>query len=402
MSGDSSAATGRPLLDLKSLMAAAQQLAGLEDYGDQAFVARAETWLRIAGAENVIGERGLAGLAALVTGWMVNRLRMVEDFKKHPEILQEPIRAPIFVTGMPRTGTTKLQRVLACDPNHQSLPFWLALNLSPFPEADPSKPDPRIALAAGYIEAIKAHYPDFLAGHPIFVDEPEEECFWLEADFQSLTNCMRVRAPSYLRQIIDTPDFESHGYLKQALQYVQWQRGGSGDKTWVLKTPSHFGNLRSLFRHFPDATVVHTYRDPIVAMGSICRIFELFRSLTLDEIDLKELGDEQLQLWTRMQQRYLEVRDDPAYSRRIIDVHYDDVVADVFKISRDIYERRGETLGATTEKLMRTYEAEHPQHQFGKHQYTLERYGLTPEKIRQACAVYMNRFDRPREAAAAR
>lgn len=370
----------------------ARKTTGLDDIGDAGFISRGKEWLRCATIEGHISPAGQAGLEALITGWLINRLRFVDDLKRHSEMVDETVAKPIFITGMPRTGTTKLQRVISCDSGIQSLPFWLVLNMAPVPGADPSQPDPRIAMAAGYIELMRTQYPDFLAGHPVFVDEPEEECFWMESDFQSLTNAMRVRSPSYLAQIIDSPDIESYPYLKTALQYSQWQRKEDGKYSWVLKTPSHLGNLPVLFKTFPDATVVHCYRDPVIAIGSICRIFELFRSLHSDDIDLKELGAEQLALWARMQQRHMKARENPAIDTRIIDVHYDDLCDDILSVVRAVYQKCGRQFDASLERRIRDWEAEHPQHQFGKHQYTLERYGLTAEQITTTFADYIARF----------
>lgn len=382
------------VLNIEACMAAAQKQTGLKDFGNLDFVPRAQQWLGYVSSESRLNESGRAGLENLITGWMVNRLRFADDLKKHPEILDEVIREPLFVTGMPRTGTTKLQRILASDPAVQNLPFWIVLNMAPIPGADPAKPDPRIAIAAGYIDRLAQLGSNFLAAHPAFVDEPEEESFWIEADFQSLANCTRVRAPSYWRQIKDSPDRESLPFVKRALQYVQWQRGEVGKRPWVLKAPSHNGNLASLFKTFPDATVVHTYRDPVVALPSICRIVEVFRGLNTDDIDLHELGAVLLAAYSDFQQRHLKQREDPRINERIIDARYDDINQNVFAVVRETYRRRGKTLDAQTEQKMHEWEAQHPQHQFGKHTYSLERYGLTEDAIKSACSDYIKRFGR--------
>lgn len=387
-------AVGGHALDFNAMMRAAQAASGLSDFGDMEFVERAKRWLEIAESEGHLSEAGRQGLASLVTGWLVNRLRHNADLHKHPEIAQQSIKSPIFVTGMPRTGTTKVQRVIACDPAIQSLPFWMILNMAPMPgEVPAGAADPRIAIASGYIELLNQHYPDFMTGHPMFVDEPEEECFYLETDFQSLVNCMRVRAPSYLNEIIDSPNFESYPYLKNGLQYAQWQKSNSWNKSWVLKTPSHVGNLSNLFKTFPDATVVHTYRDPIVAMASICRIFEVFRSMTTEKIDLEELGQEQLALWSKMQKRHMKLREDSNLNEKIVDIHYRDICDNIEDVVKKIYSARGEVVSEQTLGNISQWEKAHPQHQFGKFKYSLERYGLTPEMVKSSFEEYIDRFD---------
>lgn len=382
------------VLNIETFMVAAQKQSGLKDFGDLDFVQRAQEWLNCSCSEGQLSESGRAGLDSLITGWLVNRLRLVDDLKRHPEILDEVIGEPVFVTAMPRTGTTKLQRVLACDPTVQSLPFWLTVNIAPIPGANPEKPDPRIAIAEGFMEAMKKHHPGFLTAHPAFVDEPEEEGFWIEGDFQSLANCTRVRTPSYWRKIKDSPERESLRFLKLCLQYVQWQRGTAGKRPWLLKSPLHIGNLKSLFEVFPDATVIHTYRDPVVALPSICRITEMFQGTSTDDIDPYDVGAEQLAVWTEMQQKHLQQREDPRINERIIDVDYDDINQNVIGVVRDIYRRRGKTLSTQAEQKIREWEAKHPQHEFGKHTYSLERYGLTKEGIQSAFSDYIKRFAR--------
>jgi hypothetical protein len=385
-------ASSDAVLNFENYMVAAQKQTGLKDFGDLEFVQRAKRWLCCIASESKLNAQGRAGLEGLITNWMVNRLRFVDDLKRHPEILAEVIREPLFVTGMTRTGTTKLQRILASDPVVQSLPLWITLNMAPIPGADPRKPDPRIAIASGFIDQLLKVAPGFMAAHPAFVDEPEEECFWTETDFQSINNSTRFYTPSYWNQTKNNPNRESYPFLKRALQYVQWQRGEAGKRPWVLKSPLHFGNVATLFRTFPDATVVHSYRDPVATLPSDCRITEVYRGMSTDDIDLHKLGAGQFAVWAEMQQCHLQQREDPRVDERIIDVRYDDINQNVFAVIREIYQRRRMNLDAQTEQKMRDWEARHPQHQFGKHTYSLERYGLTKEAIQSAFSDYIKRF----------
>lgn len=385
---------GAGALDLDSIMADARTATGLSDFGElDGFQHRATRWLECAAREGGLGEVGLAGLRQLVTGFLVDRLRFASDLRQHPDILDQPVAAPIIVTGMPRTGTTKVQRSLGTAPGNQALPFWRILGLAPIPGADPNEPDPRIATAAGYLDMVKQFNPEFLVGHPLGVQEPEEEGFLAEADFQSLCNCFRVRVPTYFKEIVDSPGFESYPYLKRCLQYVQWQRDGATEP-WVLKTVSHIGMLPKLFETFPDATVVHCYRDPIVAVGSICKILELFRSLLQPDMDLHAHGAELLELWAGMQRRHLEARQDPAIDARVVDVQFDDICADIGGVARAVYDRAGRELDDAAYQHIVSWEKNHPQHGGGKFQYSLERYGLTSDQVREAFADYIARFER--------
>lgn len=391
--GNDRAASAAARVDTARLMADAQRATGLQDFGDPGFVERCHWWLHCAREEARLDAAAYGRLGMLIVGWFSNRLRWIDDLRKHPEIEDERIRAPVFVTGMPRTGTTKLQRVLAEDPDAQSLPFWQVLNFAPLPGQVIGEPDARIAVGAGYIDQIAQHSADFLTAHPAFVDAPEEESFIIETDFQSQANCTRLRAPSFWRHLDTQAGRESLPYLKRILQYVQWQRGSEGQRPWVLKSPLHIGNLDALFDVFPDALVVHTYRDPLVALPSSCRIVEVFRGLLSQDIDLHELGSEQLAWWSSILDRHL-VQRDRLGDARIIDVHYQDTLEEVMTVVRAVYERGGRTLSTQAAGRMGAWELGNPQHPFGRHTYSLDRYGLGEAQVREAFAAYVQRFER--------
>jgi Sulfotransferase family len=386
----SPATAGASLLDPHTLMDVASTECGLSDWGDGAFLGPMQRWLAAVVSEAGLSEAGTRLLAMLVKGWLVNRLRFVDDVAHHPEILDEVITEPVFVTGMPRTGTTKLQRVLASDPEMRGIPLWQTMNFARVPGAEGAA-DPRIAVADGFVSMMAQMSPDFLTAHPTGVNEPEEESFIIETTFESQTNCTRVRAPSLWATLRDQPHRERHDYLHRVLCYLQWQGGPDDRRTWVLKSPLHAGNLTQLFAAFPDATVVCTHRDPRVALPSNCRITEVFRGMTTDTIDLEELGREQLEMWSDNLRRNVEQRAQVG-SDRIVDVFYDDICADIAGVVGHVQEHRGKSLDPESPELMRSWEDEHPQHQFGRHIYSLERYGLTDSEIEAAFSLYLDTF----------
>ena len=379
-------------INIQNLMADAAHKSGLSDFGNKDFIPWAEQWLDAVSREAKLPATGRAGLQALIDGWLINRLRLVDDFKRHPEIADETIVNPLVITGIPRTGTTKLQRACAQDIRVQNLPFWRTLNIAPFPEAVAGEADPRIAVAAGYLQAISEHNGDFLTAHPAFVDQAEEESFVQQADFRSLGNCTQVNVPSYWKILKNSPERESHAFLKHCLQYVQWQRGEAGKRPWVLKSPNHFGCLNSLLAVFPDATVVHCYRDPVVALASVCRITEVYRRLLVEHIDLEELGASQLEIWAAMADQHMSQRQNPALDACVIDTSYEAINGDVVGALREIYRRRDISFDQATEQAVIRWQDQNPQHQFGRHSYSLERYGLNKAMVESAFANYINRF----------
>ena len=386
----SSAIAGAALLDPIALMDAASRDCGLCDWGDDGFLEPMQRWLAAVVSEAGLSDAGAGLLAVLVKGWLVNRLRFVDDVTRYPEILDEVIAEPLFVTGMPRTGTTKLQRVLASDPQMRGIPLWQTMNFARMPAAELAS-DPRIAVAEGIVSMMAQMSPDFLSAHPTSVSEPEEESFIIETTFESQTNCTRVRAPSLWATLRDQPNRERHDYLDRVLRYLQWQGGDADRRTWVLKSPLHAGNLIQLFNVFPDATVVCTHRDPRVALPSDCRITEVFRRMTTDTIDLHELGREQLEMWSDNLQRNVEQRLQVG-TDRIVDVFYEDICAAVAGVVSHVQGRRGKQVHPESVQLSRAWEDAHPQHAFGRHAYSLERYGLTEDQIEEAFSAYLHAF----------
>ena len=151
-------------LDADALMMAASVSAKLEDFGDMGFVEPLREYLAAADRYFPFTETGANGFADGIVNQLVNRLRMTEDLKRHPEILDEDVSDPIVITGMPRTGTTKLQRVLSADPANQPLLYWKVINFARFPDAAPGAPDPRIAIAKAACEQIATENPEMKTG----------------------------------------------------------------------------------------------------------------------------------------------------------------------------------------------------------------------------------------------
>ena len=141
-------------------MNAAAESAALNDFGDLNFVEPLRQRLAAAGRYISFSETGLATYTVGIVNDLVNRLRLMRDLKRHPEILDEDVSDPIVIFGLPRTGTTKLQRMISADPANQSLLFWKILNFAPFPEAASGEADPRVAVGKAACEITATAYPE--------------------------------------------------------------------------------------------------------------------------------------------------------------------------------------------------------------------------------------------------
>lgn len=374
--------------DPQALLAAASVETGCDDYGDEWFVERFTRYVGAAAAEGNLSPMGWMGFSVHLNRLLVNRLRFHDDLKRHPEIRDEVVSDPIVITGLPRTGTTKLQRMMSLDPAMQALSFWRVFNPAPLPESGRNGEDPRIAIARGYEEIIKQLAPGLMAAHPFGAEEAEEDVFLHEMTFQSFGNALRLHVPRYLAWVKEQPQHDVYKYLRGLLQYLQWQDGADGSRPWVLKNPFHLGQLVTLFETFPDATVVHCHRDPVVTIPSFARLLEAAWSMMSDDVDPLEIGNQAVRLWAGQLEENRVQRDRLQGVARMVDVHYDDIRQDALAVIQEVYQQRGLTLSAEAKDRMRVWEKENPQHRFGRHSYSAERYGLTSEGLREIFAPY--------------
>jgi hypothetical protein len=379
----------REALEPKALLAAASDEAGLDDYGDLGFVEPLEHWVDALADSGQLSAVGVQVIRANTIRLLVNRLRLEADVRRHPEILDEDVSDPIVIIGLPRTGTTKLQRLLARHPAVQGLPTWKLLNPAPFPNAVPGQRDPRIAAAEEAAAMSAAMFPDFQAGHPSQPEEVDEELFMLEMTFEAMTY-WRADLPEFEAWWRIRPRSTPYVYLRRLLQYLQWQDGGKRGRSFVLKSPLHLGFVDMLCEHFPNATLVHCHRDPRESVPSNARLHELTWLMGTDRVDRHRVGDVVVEFWSRALADNLAQRE--RYGDRILDVGYQAIVRDALGVARQTLHRHGMELTEADAEAMLAWERANPQHRFGRHEYSQQAYGLTDARIEQAFGPYLERF----------
>jgi NAD(P)-dependent dehydrogenase (short-subunit alcohol dehydrogenase family) len=384
----------RPLnapLFAEDLLAAATSETGLEDYGDRGFVEGLTVFADALRAEARLNRIGHMMMAADIVRMLTNRLRFQRDVVRHPEILDEQIAAPIVVVGLPRTGTSKLQRMMSADPGVQRLDVWRLLNPAPFPGEAQGVPQARIDFGLVVERTLATQFPDYMARHPTEALEPDEELLLMEMSFESDVSSLRTRTPSHRAFTASRDPLPAYRYVRSLLQYLQWQDGGHRGRPWIMKSPVHIGNLETLFEVFPDATVVHCHRDPREVVPSFASLVESARRMGSDDVDVEEIGADMLEYWATQLDRNLEARERIGDSR-ILDVPYERIRDDALGVIADVYERAGREMTAEADAALRGYEARRPQGHFGRHEYSAERFGLDAEQIDARFAAYRERF----------
>ncbi len=373
------------------LLAAAAATAGLDDLGDRHFMTGLSTLVEALPREAQLNAMGEMMVYGGIINLLVNRLRYVRDIKVHPQILQEKIVKPIIVLGLPRTGTTKLQRVLSADPQVQRMDYWRITNPAPFPGEEWGKPKARIEAAQAVEQMLAAQFPGWMARHPTEALEPDEELHLMHGSFECMISWLFARVPTYYDYISRCDQRPMYRHLHTQMQYLQWQEGGARARPWIMKSPVHSGHLDTLLETFPDAVLVHCHRDVQKILPSIASLIEQARRIGSDHVDTRVLGDEMLEYWGKSLDRYLEVRE-TLPTDRIMDVQFEEVVGDVVGVIRRIYERAGRELTPTAQAAFEEKHQSQPEHHWGEYSYSADDYGYTPEIINQRFAKYRQRF----------
>jgi hypothetical protein len=385
--------TPSPSLDPEAILAEAQRRTqGLADFGSGPFLEPLGRLLASLEKEARLNALGRRIAQERVLTHVVNRLDYVADRKRFPAIARERIVRPVFIVGLPRTGTTILHDILAQDPANRAPLTWEVMFPSPPPEAATFASDPRIARCAATFPAVDLQIPAFKAMHPMGATL-SQECVTLmgEAMCTPLFH-NQFRVPSYEDWVDGEADW-SHVYAfhQQQLQHLQWHNPG---ERWVLKTGAHMWGLEHLLATYPDARIVFTHRDPVKSMTSYASLTSLVRSMSSDEVDPLEIAHDWTARLKRVLEHAIEVRSAKASPGAVFyDMHFLDFVADPFAVVERIYEALGLPMTPVASARMRAFIADNPKGKHGIHRYAPEEYGVEPAAVRRAFRAYMERFE---------
>ena len=386
--------------DIAAVLADAQRKEALTDWGPGEF----ERPLRVLLADYAGAGLNAVGTHILRSGIVHSlrmRLRAQEWMRRHPEILDERVAAPIVVVGMMRSGTTLLQRLLAADARFHCAYGWEVVEVAPRLEHGFTGVDPRIAVSEAREAKSRELAPELFAIHPMYAREAEEEIVFLADAFLSHVPESGAHLPGY-RSWLDEQDFApSYDYLHRMLQFLQWQKWQQGRvaQRWVLKSPAHLGYLDVLRDRFPDLHIVHMHRDPRTTIASGASLNATLHAMHADTVDLHQVGAQWLQRMGWTNDRAMAVRDGWALragrdTHLVTDIAFDDAVADPIGQVARVYDAVGLPLTAEAENAMRHWLIGRPR-EAARPPYALEDYGLRPEQVDERFALYNKRFRHP-------
>jgi hypothetical protein len=356
--------------------ASASKITGLTDFGDEPYRDGLEVLLRSYAEEAGLTEYGAKVARAGVRDTLVARLIAQAGWTAAPAHAQVRIERPVFVTGLPRTGTTALHRLLCADPGSQGLELWLTAAPQPRPPREAWPANPFYARMQDAFDKHHLENPDFMGVHYISADSVEECWQVLRQTFRSIGFESLAHVPSYsawLETQSWTPAYERH---RRVLQLIGL---GAPDRRWVLKNPSHLFALDALLDTYPDALVVVTHRDPVTALASSCSLSAQASAGQSTVFTGAVLGRDQLALWSRGAALFDKARAQYP-SDTFVDVQQADLHRDPLRVVEQIYDR----LGATVTDAARAAMTALPPEGRGAHSYALADFGLTEDEVRAA------------------
>jgi hypothetical protein len=376
-------------LDEKILLGEACKRVGLDDFGDDSFREPLRLLLNSYETEADLNFIGRICVHNDILRLLGNRLRLVEDRQRFPDIAAEIIRRPLFITGLPRSGTTFLHALLAQDPAHRAPQVWEVMYPSPPPEKGSYDSDRRITKMQLQLKSIDFLMPDFRAVHLIDARLPQECIAITSHDFRSHVFETMHFVLSYRTWYDGQDKRPAYEFHRRFLQHLQWRCPG---KRWVLKAPSHLLALQDLFQVYPDAEIVLTHRDPLKVLPSCASFTEVLRSAFTDHIDKRALGLEVMSRWEEGARLAIECRQgkNGLPGARFFDVHYAELVRSPLSVVRRLYRHFDLELTDRAETAMRRFVAANPKDKGGVHRYSLEEFGLNPEVEKRRFQFYLD------------
>jgi hypothetical protein len=375
-------------LDEQAVCAAATKKTGLKDFGDPHYRKGLLRLLESAEKDAHLHPLGRFMTNDMVTNYLVHRLRLVETRKKEPEIFRQPLLPPLIITGLARSGTTFLHKMLALDPAHRALPQWLLMR--PFPEkrGNGDGPDPRLVRMERAIRFLRPLVPGLDSIHYVRADTPEECIVALGLTFNSLIFVTLLPVSGYAEWYLQQEDtFQKYREYRWLLQVFQ---SHEPEQRLTLKSPAHTGNLEALLGAVPNAMLIQTHRDPVACVSSACSLLYTCHLAAANEIDLRRMAGLTLRMYEFWLRRNLAFRTD--HPGVIYDVFYDSLVSDPVGTVRDIYSHFGLPWTDAYASALKEFIQKNPKNKHGEHRYAASDFGLTEAEIADELQFYTEHF----------
>lgn len=365
-------------LDYDKMLKKAFRNTGLNDLGKDFNVESLQVLVKSINQEANLHPFGNLMIREKLIGQLENRLWAEYWFNKYPEILDLEVLPIIMITGLQRSGTTKMQRLLSDQPGARALMSWEALY--PAPIKDSNETAKRIARTNKNERAVKYISPTFQSIHPIHTDRPEEDVLLLDVHFMSSSSEAILNVPSYANWLEQQDHTEAYLYEKKLLQLLQWQKGG---EFWVLKSPHHLQYLNEFNKVFPDSRTVWMHRNIEDCIPSFLSMLYYSRSMFVENVDKKALKSHWLKKLSLMLEGGLNYRN--TNSNKIIDVAFDQFIEDENKVIASIMN----TLSPNSTLKKQEIQVDSGLEYKSRHRYNLDDWGINLNDLRVTFEDYV-------------
>lgn len=391
--GPASVGAGRLLaLDGNELKRLACEATGLDDFGEFPWEESFERLLWGLDNEARLNTLGRLMTRAELLRTLAVRLRLTDLWRRHPEILDSEVTAPIVIAGAARTGTSILQETLSQDPQFH-LPYTYKC-LDPLPLGDDADTEraARIGKAQCEAEFWVDVQPEIRAMHDFGAELPTECIVFMSADYSHDYWGMVADMPSWNAWRLEQGYFNaSYRWHKRLLQTMQYNE--PADRVWLLKSPAHLAFLDVLKEVYPDVRIIHTHRDPVKCIPSTASITSTVRWARSDEVDYRGVGDTIALGFQFAMENVIDQREDGRLPEsQIVDIHLRDLIDDPVAAIRRAYDHFDLPFAPSMADRIITYLANKPKGKFGEHRYDMAKFGMSERGLRESFRRYTEHY----------
>lgn len=379
-----------PSLSPEILQQRARRKTGLEDFGDPEFLAGLQQL-----ADGLEHEASLSPVGRIVARFnlvdhLCVRLRLIEYRKRRAQVSDQQITRPLFILGLPRTGTTILYELIAQDPSMRAPSSWEVTSPLPPPQTSSYLSDRRIRRVGALLPILEKLTPGFRTIHAVGAQLPQECVYLLASHFLSEQFSYMYHLPSYRRWLLQQDMHGSYRWHRQFLQHLQVDCAA---EHWVLKSPAHLPHLQTLLDTYPDAGIVWTHRKPLQAMASFSSLTTTLQAGFSHRVDPAGNGQLEMEHHGHATRMAMAQRDQVGDEQmQILDISFRSICDDPLTVIEAIYQRFGYTLSDEAARRMRSYLAARPRHLYGRHRYSAKEFGLDSAAEEKFFGQYLARY----------
>ena len=372
--------------------AAAEQLGDIAMYGDDGLLERMGVICGALNTDTDLSPFGRITIQAILTRYLVQRSRLEDLYRRHPEIDAVEIVRPIVIAGLPRSGTTHMLNLISVDERLRSLRYWESLEPVPIlaeQQQEEGEEDPRVQRCREQLDIQDQMMPLFKNMHEMHPQHIHEEIELMGMDFSMSLFDTYALIPAWRDYYLAHDQTPHYRFLLRALKALQWLRG---PERWILKSPQHMEQMLPLKSVFPDATFVLPHRDPVSVITSMLTMQAYVGRLSRNPVRPREIGDYWADRITRMLDRCVRDRDQLPVDQTL-DVMFHDFMADDVGTVERIYQLAGLPMTAEERGAMEQYMVDNPRGKHGRIVYDLEGdFGIEPAALRERLGFYYERF----------